>query len=170
MFHRRFLSVLLLLLAVLTCLVGCSYQTDIPFNGDVAFHEIAVTIPEDYIRDSTQSTDDMWIFEKGYYSQYVMLMRTELTRDAGASLDSYAAYLRGQGVASARTVFLGQEAVRSSAEQDGVLWQELLFAHGSATYAIALRGGTEADFEAIVQTVCINGAAASEPALAAPAE
>lgn len=112
-----------------------------------------MTLPDGYVRDSTESTADLWIFEKGFYREYVMLMRKELTGDAAALMNSYAAYLTEQGAISVGTIFKGHEALRSSMNQGGVLWQEVYFVHGDSTYAIAMRGGSEADFDAIINTV-----------------
>ena len=137
---------------VLLC-TGCGLQFDMPLGGAVEFHDIAVTLPDGYVRDSTESTGDLWIFETGFYRKYVMLVRKDLTGDAAALMNSYAAYLTEQGALSVKTIFNGHEALRSSMNQGGVLWQEVYFAHGDSTYAIALRGGSEADFEAIINTV-----------------
>lgn len=147
------LAVIALLATSLLLLGSCTNRSSMPFNGEITFHDVSLTIPGGYIRDSTQSSADQWIFEKGFYSQYVILVRKDLAGEAAGVLDSYAAYLTAQGVTSERTTFLDAPAVRSRQDQDGTLWQELLVAHGDSTYAIALRGGTEADFDEIIRSL-----------------
>ena len=58
----RNLLALFLLAATMLCLVGCRsffnlpQDGGMPFNGPITFHELALTIPDGFIRDSTQST------------------------------------------------------------------------------------------------------------------
>ena len=72
-----------LLLSVLLLLSGCFGPTyNMPFNGDIVFHDLSLTIPRDFIRDSPQSNDDLWAFEKGMYKQIIILHRTDQGIDA----------------------------------------------------------------------------------------
>lgn len=157
---KSVVKILALVLILAWVLSGCN-RSDMPFNGAVTFHDLTLTIPSDFIRDSTESTDDLWIFEKGRYTQYILLSRQDGGADAAASLDSYADYLTEQGAQATRGTFLEMEAVMSSWTREGLFCQELLFAYNGSLYAISLRGGTEADFDAIVDTVELP--AASQP-------
>lgn len=121
---RIMTMVLALLFAI--CPLALAVQSDMPFNGTIAFHKITLTIPKIYIRDSTQSTADFWVFERGFYSQYIMLSRKDVQKDADEALDLYAGYLTEQGARSQRDTFLQLEAVRSEAVQEDGLWQEVL--------------------------------------------
>lgn len=150
---------IVLLLALLLAMLPCGAQAariDMPFNGEMAFHRLSLTVPENFIRDSARSTEDFWVFEKGWYSQYIMLSCSELSGDADAYLDGYMEYLHGQGADSFREDFLGLEAVRSSQTEGEQSWQELMFVHDGSVYAIALRGGTEETFSALLDTVAVH--------------
>ena len=70
---KKFFVTILCIVLLITC-AGCMFSTsDMPFNGDITFHEISMTSPTRFIRDSTQSTDALWIFERGNYSEYIIL-------------------------------------------------------------------------------------------------
>lgn len=129
---------------------------EMPFNGEMAFHKISLTIPENFIRDSTQSTEDFWVFEKGWFDRVIMLSRKDPGADADEYIDAYMEYLHSQGVQSVREDFLGLKALRSSQIEEEQSWQEMMFIHDGSVYAVALRDGTEADFAALLDTVAIH--------------
>lgn len=154
----RFVKVLALLLILVTVgsLAGCASGTDMPYNGDVVFHDISAAIPGDFIRDSVQSSEDLWLFEKDFYSAYIILSRKDISGDTEVSLDGYIAYMKEEGVTAQRETFLQMDAVSSTYTQDGMFCQELLFVHNGFLYTVALRGGTEEDFRALLATVKIS--------------
>lgn len=57
-----------LILLVLFVSSGC-FGIQMPFNADIQFHDIALTVPERFIRDSSQSKEDLWVFEHDNYSE-----------------------------------------------------------------------------------------------------
>lgn len=156
------LLVLILILAVAANLTGCINRSDMPFNGDIRFHDLTLTIPKDYIRDSTESTEDLWVFEKGFYSQYIIITRNDIQGDATESLNSYAEYLTEQGVQVRRETFLETEALISSWTNGDLFCQELMFACNGSLYAVSLRGGTEEEFQSLIRTIGIAEAPVSE--------
>lgn len=143
------------LLIFAACSAGLAAQSGMPFNGRIAFHKIALTIPSNYVRDSTQSTEDFWIFEKGFYSKCIMLSRKDAQGEAKEQLDNYAEYLKSQGIDSQRTTFLQLEAVYSESLQEDASWREMLFAHDGSLYAVAMRGGTTEEMQALLDTVAV---------------
>ena len=149
------LSVLLVIL-VIALFLGCGSLSDMPYNGEASFHDVFIEIPEDYIRDSTQSTEDLWIFEHGGYKEYILLSRKDANADTSVDLDSYLAYMKDRGAASERTKFIGIDSVFSAYMLDGVFCQEMLFIYKDSYYAIALRGGSEEEFNALLDTVKIQ--------------
>ena len=153
-----YIPVLLLMIVMVLGLAGCGNGSDMPYNGDIAFHEIHVTIPDGFIRDSTQSGEDTWIFEEGFYTKIIILNRSDITGDTAASIDGYAAYMAQQGADSRQTTFLDKDAVLSTYTLEDTFCQEMLFAHNGSFYAVALRGGTEAEFKALLDTVEIPDA------------
>lgn len=149
---RCLLPAILLIALILS---GCNVSK-MPFNGDISFHDLSLTIDKRFIRDSTQSTRDLWIFEHGGYSEYVILSRQDAPADVTASLEDYAAYLTEEGAEAELTEFLGCEAVSSSYTKDGKACREILFAYSGSLYAIALRGGDEEGFRALTDSVRIH--------------
>lgn len=150
------ITAMALLLVIMAAFCGCNSNTDMPFNGEISFHEISVTIPEDFIRDSSQSNDDMWAFEKNFYEECIIISRTDINGDTTLSLENYADYMEEQGAMSEVTVFSDKEAVHSTYTKDNQYCQEMLFAHNGSFYAVALRGGDENEFETLLNTVKIN--------------
>lgn len=156
-FFRRILT-WIAVFALLGSLAGCHFQSysDMPFNGSVSFHNVNVTIPNSFIRNSTQSNQDLWIFEKGNNRQIIILSRKDITADTDASLESYVAYMKEQGADSQRGTFMEMDAVLSTYTKDDVFCQELLFAYNGSFCAIALRGGTNEEFQSLLNTVSVS--------------
>ena len=154
--NRGWRLLALLMAVLLFCGFSFPFFSDMPFNGDVAFHKIALTIPRSYIRDSTRSSDDFWVFEKGLYSNMIMLSRKDLEGNLNAVLENYISYLSEQGVESVRTDFLEMEAVHSFKLEEEMAWREMLFVHEGSIYAVAMRGGEDAEFEALLDSVSIG--------------
>ncbi len=137
-------------------LCGCNggSDTDMPFNGDVYFHDISITIPEDYIRDSTQSNDDFWIFEHGGYKKYIMLS-IEPAEDK--SLEKYAASMESVG---AECEYVSNDVVDAVisrvTNKDNEYCQELYFIYKGSRYAVAARGQTDEEFMDLTDTLLFH--------------
>lgn len=149
---KRIVALFTALIALLS-LVSCGFGSDMPYNGDVTFNGITVSIPQKFIRDSTQSTRDLWVFEKGFYKQLIILSRNDLGGEVGEVLDGYVDYMKSMQCDSKRTTFADCEAVHTTYTQDGQFCQEMLFVYNSSTYAVALRGGTEEEFKSLLDSV-----------------
>lgn len=145
-------------LAVICTLLPCAFAAGVnmPFNGDVRFHGICVTVPDSYIRDSTQSNADFYLFEKGWFSSVIMLSREDAPDDTEEWMNGYMEYLLARGAHSERTKFLGMRALESQQLRGGVLWQEMYFACGDSLYAVAISGGDEEEFRTLLDTVRID--------------
>lgn len=143
----------LVLLALL--LSGCS-GTKMPFNGEVNFHGMQITIPDSFIRDSTQSTDNQWVFEHGGYQQYIVLMFHE----EAADLEQYRDSMLANGCDSAIEEGCDGAVVSSWTEADGNFRQEKLLLRGGHTYVVMLHNGDEAAFKTLTLSI---GMPAEEP-------
>ncbi|MBR5472798.1 MAG: hypothetical protein IKU82_02280 [Clostridia bacterium] len=139
---------LVLILAISLC--SCSQM---PFNGTIEFHDISLTIPERFIRDSTQSNDDLWIFEHSNYSEYVIISRKDVTGEVQSSFEDYVEYMHENGAESEIVTFLNDSAVLSTYYLEDVFCQEILFEYNNSFYAVALRGGTQSGFKEITDTI-----------------
>ena len=138
----RIVKTFIIVLITVCLLSGCGYS-DMPFNGDITFHSITLTIDEQYIRDSTESSEDLWVFEKGFYKKYIILSRKNADEDIETALSEYVDYMTEQGVNSKLTTFNELGAVLSTYTKDGKYCQEMLFVYRDSFYAVALRGGDE---------------------------
>lgn len=144
---------LLIVLSMLLGLSACLFRSNMPFNGDIEFRDLSLTIPKDFIRDSTQSNDDLWLFEAGGYERLIILSRQDLEGEEADTLDSYADYLREQGMEVSRTTFLQHDTVQSAYTREEQFCQEVCFVHNGSVYALALRGGTVEDFDEFLTSV-----------------
>lgn len=146
--------VLLLICLMVIGAAGCFPRVRMPFNGNITFHEITAVIPSSFIRDSTQSNDELWVFEKGNYKQCIILSRKPADEDVDTMLDNYVAYLIEEfGANAERGTYLYSEAVHSTLTRNGQFCQEILFVYHGYCYAVALRGGTEEEFQSLLNNV-----------------
>ena len=151
----RKLICFMLILGILVLSAGCFNISSMPFNGDITFHDIALTVPEKFIRDSTQSNDDQWIFEYHNYAEYIILVRSEIgQQNAEEFLKTYQNSMAEVGTSELIT-FQGKAAVHSSYTKDGISCNELFFPYQDAFYAIALRGASDADFQQLIGSVSL---------------
>lgn len=138
---------------VLLLLTGCN--SSMPFNGETAFHSITLTVPDDFIRDSTQSTEDFWVFECDNYSKCILLSRSDASGDARQICEDYVELMQERGTDSQIITFLNNDAVHSTYYQDDLFCQEIVFVYDNSSYAVALRGGTEEEFIKIMGTIAL---------------
>ena len=149
---KKVLAVILLVAMVAT-LAGCGSGVKMPYNGDITFHKICLTVPTRFIRDSTQSNVDTWLFERAYYTEYLLVMRKDFEGDVAESLQNYVRYMNGNGGNSEQIDFRDGKAVHTTYTKDDLFCQEILFVYGDSVYAVALRGGTTEGFQEIVDTI-----------------
>ena len=143
---------LLVLLAVL-CLYGCGMRVKMPFNGVISFHSVGMEIPEEFIRDSSASTNDVWAFEQGMYKKIIIISRRDAIEKPSASMANYGEYIEENGGSFEETTFQGQEAVLLSYTKDEKKCEEIMFYYDGSLYAVALRGGAEDEFSRLLDTV-----------------
>ena len=125
-----------------------------PFNGEVTFHDMNVTIPSSFIRDTTQSSDDIWVFECNNYKSYIMLIHGALEMQGGmTSPEEYCESLQSTGAASEVTSYRGYPCVyTTSVTNNGMYATEAVFFVGDTSYALTMCT-TDEDDMAEYQTV-----------------
>lgn len=143
---------LLLLLSAAVVLSGCN-TSRMPYNGKISFHDITAEIPSDFVRDSTKSNDDLWVFEKGGYREYILLSRSDAAEDVIAQLDDYVELMRERGAESSRGEYLCTDAVLSKYYKEGEYCQEIAFHYNGSLYAFALRCGTDEEFQSLMNKI-----------------
>lgn len=149
---RQYAVVLLLLLSVL--LSGCYPSSDMPFNGEIVFHDISITIPEQFIRDSGQSNEDLWAFERGFYKQIIILRRTDAFEDSPQSIAALMEEYESIGGTSEKLAQY-ENAYSAQYTKDGVLCREMIFIYGDSVYCIAMRGASDEEYAALLDTVTV---------------
>lgn len=152
---KKMLSMILLVSMLLT-LGGCFGMARMPFNGDITFHDITLTVPEKYIRDSTKSDEDTWIYEYDSYAEYIVIMRKDFSGDESAALEDYVAYMKENKAESEVVSFQDGSAVHTTYTKNNQFCQELLFIHGDSVYAVALRACPRATFEEVTKTIALS--------------
>lgn len=152
---KRIGAIVLVLLMLIPS--SCCSPSTMPFNGNIQFHSISLTVPQRFIRDSTQSNDDLWIFLNSNYSEYILISRSDVTGDVPSALADYAESMFAIGAECSIVAFLGRDAVASTYYSEDMYCQEILFYHDNSLYAVALRGGTESDFLEITNTITLIG-------------
>ena len=148
---KKYVCIILAIIFVFS-LSACSQM---PFNGDIEFYDISLTIPERFIRDSTQSNDNLWVFESDNYSEYIIISRKDVTGETQSALTDYAEYMKENGAESEIVSFLNDNAVLSTYYKDDEFCQEILFTYRNSFYAVALRGGSQNGFEEITDTISL---------------
>ena len=152
---RKKIRGLLCVMLVLVLCTGCSllYSGTMPFNGEAQFHDIWIVIPERFIRDSTQSSDDVWVFERGNYKEYIIMSRTDIQSDEKTEFESAIAYMKSVGAEYEMLTKDGIQAAHFTYDKEGVFCQELVFPYKGLFYAIALRGGDENGFKELINSI-----------------
>ena len=147
---RKLLSILLTTILCAVAFCGCLRRGNMPFNGDVEFHGIKVTIPVSYVRDSTQSSDELWVFEHGNYDKYIMIScKPAKSKDA---VKSYAGFIESQGGSAEDVQLADLDAVRLTYTQDNKETRETVFVMDDHIYAIALRGSDDAEYQELIDS------------------
>ena len=150
-----------LLFAVLMLCTGCFRTYNMPFNGDIVFHDLSLTIPEDFIRDSSQSNDDLWAFEKGWYKQIIILQRSDASENEPEQIKELMEFYESIGGTTA-SIDGYENAYKAEYTKDDVLCREVVFVYYDSVYAIAMRGATEEAFSAFLSTISVAEKASSD--------
>jgi len=152
--RKRLISLIAMLMVMLAVLCSCGTGSRMPFNGKVEFHGIEITIPDSYVRDSTQSNDDMWVFEQGNYSKYI-IMSCKTAEDGSDHIVSYSSFIVNMGGTVEYVEFMGHNGMCAVYEKDNETCYETLFVIDDEVYSIALRGGDEVEYMELMDTVKI---------------
>ena len=152
---KKTIMILISIVLIITTATGC-FKKSMPFNGEISFHDISLTIPDDYIRDSTQSSDDFWVFEKGYYKKYILISRIPNEGVGEKALDYYVNSMSQVGAEVSSGTLNNVNCAFSEYTKDNTYCQEIYFVYKENDYAIALRGGDKNDFEKLTKTINLN--------------
>lgn len=149
-----FLIVLILLLSLCACVAPTEYM-EMELGGATTFYDVEYRIPTFYIYDSTQSKENFAVYESGWYSKLLLMSRGAVKKDpARLHLESYAEGVKKVGAHYCEFIeFKGVEAVLARYNVEDKPCTEVFFVYGNSTYAIALRGETEENFNIFIDAV-----------------
>lgn len=155
----RIIGIAMLSLLLIGSTAGCSLlggSSDLP-PTEITFYDIKISLPYGYIIDSTQSTEYLRVYEKGFYKSLILLSIDAFEGDPAEWLDGYADYVNQNGGTAQRTTFMEHDAVYSVfTDKEGKLGREMMFIYHDYCYAVSLRGGTEQDFDDLLATVTLT--------------
>lgn len=156
---KRFNQALLICVIYALCFSSAfAGRTDMPFNGNITFHGIKLTVPQSFIRDSGQSNQDFWIFERDWYSAVLLISRSDDADNSG--MEEYTSFMESIGAEISHEPFMNTQASIFSYFIEDTYCLEIMFPHQGSLYAISLRGGDEAEFRSILAGVSSAGSAA----------
>ncbi len=88
----------------------------------------------------------------------IIITYTVDNRSGEEAIERYESYLKKSlGLSPISAVFLGRPALQTVYTREGVVSYEMAFHYNDGVYAIALRGGTEKAFNALIDTVKLAG-------------
>ena len=150
---KRLCVIMLALCIAAGALSSCGKGSETSSGGKLSFHDITAVIPEGFTWVSSESTDDLWVFEKGGYEEVLIFSRNDFEKTASDTLLGLMDFYNSTGGSAELGAYLGGDALMASYEQDGLYCREITFIYGNSLYAIALRGGTQEDFNALLRGV-----------------
>lgn len=158
-------KVIMLLIAVCCVLSACTSSKEMPFNGKIQFHEICLEIPKNFVRDSTQSKEDLWVYEHHNYASYILLLYKDASgvQNPEEELASYGEYICGQGgsVVETGSASFNEDDVPyiilSYITNDDKEGREFYFFYNDSFYSVALRGGSEEEFVTLYESIGVPG-------------
>ena len=148
-----FLNLILLMAICMIVLTGCGMDngmSDMPFNGEVFFHDLSIEIPEDFIRDSTKSNENQYVFEKDNYNVVIVLSKQNTN---GYSLRNIV-----NGAESENGTVLNYDDEYTTCDieyilSDGTYSYTHSQIYNDDRYQIIVQGKNEADVKSVYDTV-----------------
>lgn len=159
---KKLIIPIIIILSLVIC-TGCvNKYPDEPFNGEVEFGELTLTIPDDYVRDTTVQGYDEGVakrWEKDNYKSIVTISRHEkydLTPEAMEQIRyNQETQLALNGVQSEETELFGNVALENTFDVEGGSMEYLIFSTDNYTYEFSVQGDIS-DYEQIKNSIMIN--------------
>ena len=160
---KQFLIFTTCLLLILTTCVGCNKYPNEPFNGEVEFGDITITIPDTYIRDTTvqgykEGVAKRW--ERDNYKSIVTISRHEkyeLTDETMQQIVYNQQTQMAVGTVQAEKItFFDKVALQTTFEiEDEQEMKYLIFSDNEYTYEFSVQGDIS-DYETIKSSIRSN--------------
>lgn len=123
---------------------------NMPLTGSVKFWDINLDLPKEYVRDSTCSTIDEFIYESGNYKKYIVLTYAY----SGYDMEDYYDLMSDRGCdVEYRDILSSKSVVSRWYDDEDKYRQEVYMKVKGGTYAIMLCGGDEEEFEALIEEI-----------------
>jgi len=159
---KKLIIPIIIIITLMVCTSCVDKYPNEPFNGEVEFSELTLTIPDDYVRDTTVQGYDEGVakrWEKDNYNSIVTISKHEkydLTPEAIEQLTyNQETQLALNGVQSEEIELFGNVALENTFDVDGGSMKYLIFSTDNYTYEFSVQGDIS-DYEQIKNSIILN--------------
>ena len=159
---KKLIIIIIIIITLMACTSCVDKYPNEPFNGKVEFSELTLTIPDDYVRDTTVQGYDEGVakrWEKDNYKSIVTISKHEkydLTPEAIEQLTYNQQTQMATGEVQSSTIdFLDNIALENTFEVDNGEMKYLIFSTDNYIYEFSVQGDTS-DYEQIKNSIILN--------------
>lgn len=159
---KKLIIPIIIIITLMACTSCVDKYPNEPFNGEVEFSELTLTIPDDYVRDTTVQGYDEGVakrWEKDNYKSIVTISKHEkydLTPEAIEQLTYNQQTQMATGEVQSSTIdFLDNIALENTFEVDNGEMKYLIFSTDNYIYEFSVQGDTS-DYEQIKNSIILN--------------
>ena len=159
---KKLIIPIIIIITLMACTSCVDKYPNEPFNGKVEFSELTLTIPDDYVRDTTVQGYDEGVakrWEKDNYKSIVTISKHEkydLTPEAIEQLTYNQQTQMATGEVQSSTIdFLDNIALENTFEVDNGEMKYLIFSTDNYIYEFSVQGDTS-DYEQIKNSIILN--------------
>lgn len=158
---KKLIVPIIIILTLIIC-TGCNKYPDEPFNGEVEFGELTLTIPDTYIRDTTVQGYEEGVakrWEKDNYKSTVTISRHEkydLTPEIMEQITyNQETQIALDGVQSEAIDLFGHPALENTFDVEDGEMKYLIFSTSNYNYEFSVQGDTS-DYIQIKNSITLN--------------
>lgn len=159
---KKLIIPIIIIITLMACTSCVDKYPNEPFNGEVEFSELTLTIPDDYVRDTTVQGYDEGVakrWEKDNYKSIVTISKHEkydLTPEVIEQLTYNQQTQMATGEVQSSTIdFLDNIALENTFEVDNGEMKYLIFSTDNYTYEFSVQGDIS-DYEQIKNSIILN--------------
>lgn len=159
---KKLIIPIIIIITLMACTSCVDKYPNEPFNGEVEFSELTLTIPDDYVRDTTVQGYDEGVakrWEKDNYKSIVTISKHEkydLTPEAIEQLTYNQQTQMATGEVQSSTIyFLDNIALENTFEVDNGEMKYLIFSTDNYIYEFSVQGDIS-DYEQIKNSIILN--------------
>lgn len=159
---KKLIIPIIIIITLMVCTSCADKYPNEPFNGEVEFSELTLTIPDDYVRDTTVQGYDEGVtkrWEKDNYKSIVTISKHEkydLTPEVMEQLTYNQQTQMATGEVQSSTIyFLDNIALENTFEVDNGEMKYLIFSTDNYIYEFSVQGDIS-DYEQIKNSIKLN--------------